>query len=151
MPVTGDTIVKLADGSRIMVCHLQPEMTLDNDVKIVTITVQRFTGWLYTVGPHFITTGTTLIDDNKQMSKNIATKRIYTTTNIYDFVFDGWVGQMYPYGSTRGFWCDIATSFNSAQFQTIQLPDEIEHDPDSKVYRRIWDAESKTWQHELVE
>ena len=79
MPVTGDTIVTLADGSRTAVCYLEPGMVLATGSKIRTITVRRFTGWLYTVctgiespsqcnatgvsgavGPHFITTGTTL-------------------------------------------------------------------------------------------
>ena len=30
------------------------------------------------------------------------------------------------------------------------VPDETEHDPDSKVYHRIWDAEAKVWRHELA-
>lgn len=171
MPVTGDTIVKLADGSRTMVYHLQPGMILSNDDKIVTITVQRFTGWLYTVGSHFITTGTTLIGDNKQMAKTIATKRIYTTnTNIYDFLFEKSVLPVYAIDSVctglqaqrnttdlnlsvigiePSFWSNI--KFAAIPFQTIQLLDETEYEHDSKVYRRFWNAKTKIWQLELVE
>ena len=149
MPVTGDTIVKLADGSRTMVCHLQPGMVLSNDFKIETITVQRFTGWLYTVGPHFITTGMTRIGSDRELAKTIATKRIYTTANIYDFAFNESQRPIYPYCGVTPFWSNM--SVISFPFQTIQLPDETEYDPDSKIYRRIWNDESKTWQHELVE
>jgi hypothetical protein len=100
-------------------------MILSNGFEIITITVCRYTGWLYIIEPHFITTGTTLIGDDKQAAKNIATKRIYATADVYDFAFD-------------------------EQHQIIHLPDEIEYDPDSKVFHRIWDADNKVWCHELA-
>lgn len=149
MPVTGDTIVTLADGSRSAVCYLQPEMKLAYGSIIQTITVQRFTGWLYIVDPNFITTGATLIGANKQMAKDIAAKRIYVTnTNIYDFVWDQYSRNIFTCGSNQTFWSDITLLM--AQKIIDHLPDLHERDPDSKVYHRNWDAESKSWQYDLA-
>ena len=148
MPVTGDTIVTLVDGSRSSVCHLQPGMTLSNGFNIVTIAVRRFTGWLYIIEPHFITTGTTLIGNDKQLAKHIATKRVYATADVYDFAFDEQHRPVYTYETHPLFWSSMLS--DDAVNEIIYLPDETEHDPDSKVYHRIWDAEGKVWRHELV-
>lgn len=148
MPVTGDTIVTLADGSRSSVCHIQPGMKLANGFKIVTIVVQRFTGWLYIIQPHFITTGTTLIGDDRQVAKNIATKRIYATADVYDFTFDEHHQPVYTYETHPQFWSCMLSG--DAVNQMIYLPAQTEHDPDSKVYHRKWDAETKAWHHELA-
>jgi hypothetical protein len=152
MPVTGDTIVTLADGSRTAVCDLQPGMELAYGSSIRTITVQRFTGWLYMVEPHFITTGSTRIGANKQMAKDIATKRIYVTdTNIYDFIWDLYPRNIFTCdtNNTQSFWSDM--TFSMAQKKIEHLPDIKEVDPASKVYHRTWDADSKTWTYELAD
>ncbi len=153
MPVTGDTIVTLADGSRTAVCDLQPGMELAYGLTIRTITVSRFTGWIYIIEPHFITTGMTRIGDNKQMAKDIAQKRIYVTnTNIYDLKWDLYPRNIFTCDKNinQTFWSAIYVGVMAPKIIT-QIPDLIETDTDSKVYHRIWDADSKIWIYELAD
>ena len=150
MPVTGDTIVLLADCSRCQVCHIQPGMVLLSGTVVRTIIVSQFTGWLYTISPHFIATGDTIIGENKQVAKTVTTKRHYATTDVYDFAFSIYSVPIIT-TNNHAFWSDVCSAIdNIQQMQILRMPELIEFDPDSKVYHRIWDAEAKVWRHELV-
>lgn len=146
MPVTGDTIVTLADGSRSQLCHILPGMVLFGGADVLTITVSQFTGWLYTISPHFIATSDTLISENRQIAKIIATKRHYATTDVYDFAFGPYSMGIFTTNNQQ-FW---SVELDDTPMQILRMPKLIEFDPDSKVYHRIWDADAKVWRHELA-
>lgn len=149
MPVTGDTIVTLADGSRCQVCHILPGMVLFGGADVLTITVSQFTGWLYTISPHFIATSDTLISEDRQLAKTIATKRHYATTDVYDFAFGPYSMSIFTTNNQQ-FWSVEFSVSGIPPMEILRLPDVTEVDPESKVYHRIWDADAKVWRHELA-
>lgn len=155
MPVTGDTIVILPDGSGCQVCHVLPGMVLYGGAVVRTITVSQFTGWLYTISPHFIATGDTLVandsnwpiySEDTKNAKTIASKRHYATTDVYDFAFGSCSIDIFT-DNYNAFW---SVKLDNAPMQILRMPSITENEPDSNVYHRIWDAEAKVWRHELA-